>query len=251
MRPRLATESAASRPRRSAISSRPSTSRTTSARECSSRCASAIWRAMLSRASRRTSSAGPVAGLVVGSRCGARAATGRPSAASARVSSASIVSSGCHSTKPTVSVDRLIPSVRFASSRSRSVSLVAPASLVSGSRIANSRSPRRHEMSLLRVTRVRSRATSTTPFPRRSTGPDVAVPSIPTSTTESGRPVRCARATSRPSSSSYPRGFGTPVAGSRSVRASTSAKRRAFVSPIAASSRSALKAVVCLGSNAP
>ena len=38
--------------------------------------------------------------------------------------------------------------------------------------------------------------------PRRSEEPVVAFPPIPTSTTESGRPVRCARATSRPSSTS-------------------------------------------------
>ena len=126
---------------------------------------------------------------------------GAASAASMRASSASADSSGSHSTWPTAIVDWVALSARFASSRSRAVRTVAPASLVSGSRIANSRSPRLHEMSLRRVTRVRSWATWSTLVDVPVVV--VSVPlAIPTTTTESGRPVRLARATSRPSSTS-------------------------------------------------
>ena len=69
---------------------------------------------------------------------------------------------GRHSTCPTAIVVGLWPSARFASSRRRAVRTCAPDSLVSGIRIANSRSPRLHEMSLFRVTRLRSRATWST-----------------------------------------------------------------------------------------
>ena len=84
---------------------------------------------------------------------------GDASATSARASSASTDSFGIHSTWPTVMVCCVDPSARFASSRRRAVSTSAPDSRVSGRRIANSCSPRLHEMSLLRVTLVRSCAT--------------------------------------------------------------------------------------------
>ena len=66
----------------------------------------------------------------------------------------------------------------------------------------------------------------------------------------SGRPVLLARATSRPSSTSYPRRLVTPVSGSRRSRASTSANRRALASPVATSASRSFRTAACSGRKA-